>query len=444
MTKVLPLVSRRRLLRASVGAPLLALPYAAPAIGGNKPLDGITLNVSCWSSPYPVYLTDYIKEFEELTGAKVNYSTPSFPIYNQRMDLELSTKSAAYDVVNITFIFSGRWIGAGWFTPIDEYVAATPKEWGTDDFASGSVVPFKDAKGRLYGIPWIADVMMAGSSRFDLFQQASLDLPKTFDEVPVAMKAVHNRDGIPAFAAENHYGWDWISWLHGFGGDVFRAPPDDLMPVLDSPEAIAAADYFATLMRNYGPEGVVTMTYDQLVTALKAGRVNYSGTNQAFLVQMGNKDSKVGSTNKISMFPSGPKGSFPQVAAHAWGIPVGSKQKDAAWEFIKWSMSRDMVRRMGKEHAYTSITRNSVIAEPEFKERSMINGTDVAAIYKATLERGGAGYMKYRTVPIYPQVDKQIDIALSSIISGQASAKDAMKTAQANSITAIKRSGIKL
>lgn len=435
------------MLRGSMAAPLLALPLAAPALGGNKPLDGVTLNVSCWSSPYPVYLTDYIKEFEEQTGAKVNYSTPSFPIYNQRMDLELSTKSAAYDVVNVTFIFSGRWIGAGWVTPLDDFIkdpAKTPASWGADDFASGSIAPFKDAKGRLYGIPWIADVMMAGASRFDLFQQAGLDLPKTFDEVVTAVKAVHNKDGIPGFAAENHYGWDWISWLHGFGGDIFRNAPDDLMPVLDSPESIAAAEYFANLMKSYGPEGVVTLTYDQLNTMLKAGRVNYSGTNQAFLVQMGNKDSKVTATNKISMFPAGPKGSFPQVAAHGWGIPVGSKQKDAAWEFIKWSMSKDMVRRMGAEHGYTSITRNSLIAEPEFKQRSMINGTDVAAIYKATLERAGAGYMKYRTVPIYPQVDKQIDIAIGSIISGQLSAKDAMKAAQANSLTAIKRSGIKL
>ena len=69
-------------------------------------------------------------------------------------------------------------------------------------------------------------------------------MPDTFDEVADAMKAVHMKDGIPAFLPENHYGWSFIPWLQGFGGNVFRDPPEDLTPVLDTPEAIAAADFF--------------------------------------------------------------------------------------------------------------------------------------------------------------------------------------------------------
>ena len=52
----------------------------------------------------------------------MNFDTPSFPVYNQRADLELSTGGSAYDVLNVTFIYSSRWIGAGWFTPLDDYI----------------------------------------------------------------------------------------------------------------------------------------------------------------------------------------------------------------------------------------------------------------------------------------------------------------------------------
>jgi hypothetical protein len=38
-------------------------------------------------------------------GAKVNYEMPSFPIYNQRTDVELSTGGSSYDVLNVTFIY---------------------------------------------------------------------------------------------------------------------------------------------------------------------------------------------------------------------------------------------------------------------------------------------------------------------------------------------------
>ena len=38
-------------------------------------------------------------EFEIDDRRKVNYDTPSFPIYNQRTDIELPTRGSAYDVL---------------------------------------------------------------------------------------------------------------------------------------------------------------------------------------------------------------------------------------------------------------------------------------------------------------------------------------------------------
>ena len=440
---------RRDFLGASALAAgsLLVLPGRAPAQGGAKPLAGTTLNVSCWSSSYPKYLADYIPEFEQATGAKVNYETPSFPIYNQRIDIELSTQGSAYDVLNVTFIYSGRWIGAGWFAPLDDYIKdpkKTPADWGGDDFLPGATAALRDKTGRLYGIPWIADIFMAGAARYDLIEQAGKRMPDTFDEVLDVCKAVNRKSGVPAYLAENHYGWTFIPWLQGFGGDVFRAPPDDLMPVLDSPEAAHAAEFYANLLRTYGPDGAISYTYDQVNATLKQGRVNYSTNNEAFLVQMGDPDSKVAKTCNFAMFPAGPKGRFPGVATHGWGIPVGSKNKDAAWEFIKWAMSKEMTRRMIVEKNYSSITRRSLIEGPELKGKMQINGHDVSKIYLDTIDLGSKGYMKYRTVPVYPQVDKEIDIAIQKIASQQMSAKEAMKQAQENSITQLQRSGVKL
>lgn len=440
-------MQRRRFLAAGAAAGgSLLLPGKAPAQGGAKPLSGKTLNVSCWSYSYPRFIGEYLHEFEEATGAKVNYETPSFPIYNQRVDVELSTGGSAYDVLNVTFIFSGRWIGAGWFTPLDEFLhdqKRTPADWGADDFLPGSTATLKDKEGQLYGIPWVADILMAGAARYDLFEKAGKKMPDTFDEVADAMQAVNQPGSIPAFIAENHFGWTFIPWLQGFGGNVFRNPPDDLTPVLDSAEAVQAAAFFGNLLRKYGPDGVVSFSYEQLPAMLKAGRVNYAPTNEAFLAQMGDKDSGVAQTCNFSMFPAGPKGRFPGIATHGWGIPIGSKQKDAAWQFILWAMSKDMIRRM-VGRGFNSITRRSLIESPDFKEKVAINGHDIAKIYLDTIALGAQGYMKYRTVAPYPQVDKQIDIAISSIVSGQMPAKQAMTQAQQNSLSELKRAGIKL
>ena len=142
-------ISRRQMLR--VGAGSLFIPFSlnagkAPAQGGKKPFEGVTLNISCWSATYPKLIADYLPEFTERTGIKVNYDTPGFPVYNQRADLELSTKGSGFDVLNVTFIYTSRWIGAGWLTPLDPYIKdanKTPADWDYADFLSGSLQPMR-------------------------------------------------------------------------------------------------------------------------------------------------------------------------------------------------------------------------------------------------------------------------------------------------------------
>jgi multiple sugar transport system substrate-binding protein len=68
---------RRTLLAgAAATAGLLVLPGRAPAQGGRKKLDGVTLHVTCFSHTYSEFLRSYLPEFEEATGAKVVYDTP--------------------------------------------------------------------------------------------------------------------------------------------------------------------------------------------------------------------------------------------------------------------------------------------------------------------------------------------------------------------------------
>lgn len=441
-------IKRRHVLAAGTAAGgMLVLPGKAPAAGGAKPLQGVTLNVSCWSAPYPLMLAKYIPEFEQQTGARVVYTTPSFPIYNQRMDIALATRSDAYDVINVTFIYIGRWVGAGWVVPLDPFFnnpKLTPAGWDASDFLPGTTTVFKNAKGELCAIPWIADIMMSAASRYDIMQQAGVGMPDTFAQMQKVLAAVNGKDGLPGFITENHYGWTFIGFLQGFGGNIFRNPPHDLMPVLDTPQAVEAADFFCNMMRSYGPKGVLSYTYDEVVAQLKQGSMIYTTENEDFVAQMAQPSSKVQKTCAFAMFPGGPAGRFPQIATHGWGIPSGSRKKDAAWQFITWSMSKDLLLRMFREQGWSSITRRSIIEMPEFRQKLTLNGYDVAKMYLDTIKLGEKGYMAYRTVPPYPQVDRQIDIAIGNITSRQMTAKAAMAAAQQNAIAQLRRSGVKL
>ena len=87
----------------------------------------------------------------------------------------------------------------------------------------------------------------------------------------------------------------------------------------------------------------------------------------------------------------------------------------------------------------------SVIKSPEFKQVLTLNGQDVAGLFLEVLELGGkTGYMKYRTVPVYPQVGDKINKAIERIATKQQAAPEAMKQAQAEAIQDLQKAGSRL
>jgi len=442
-------MKRRSFLKGmAAGAAAGVVGMRAPVVLGQaKPFAGVTINGAAFQHPHQTYLTEYIPEFEARTGMKVNFSLQAFPVYNQRADLELSTKGSAYDFICVTYIYTGRWIGAGWVTPLDEFVNdrnATPPDWDPKDFVSGAQSPVVDAKGMTYGFAFEAGAMIMTASRADLIDKAGLKMPETFDQLGQVCEAIHNKDEVMAFVADKLHHWNFIPYLMGFGGRMFKDPPGNLTPMLDTPEAAQAAEYYANHLVKYGPPGVLSYTDDQAMNAQLIGRANIRTQAVAWMAPLVRDErSKVKTTVRYAPMPGGPAGTFPGCNSHCFGIPIGAKQKRAAWEFIKWAMSKETQRRIALEKGYTAVCRQSIIEDPAYRKGMTLNGQDVASLYLKVLVLGGMkGYMKYRTVPVFPQVGDKINKAIEQIATKQMGAKEAMKQAQVQSIEDLKKAGV--
>jgi multiple sugar transport system substrate-binding protein len=104
-----------------------------------------------------------------------------------------------------------------------------------------------------------------------------------------------------------------------------------------------------------------------------------------------------------------------------------------------------MFKRMLVERGYGGVTRKSVVATPEFKQKLTLNGQDVGQLFVDVLDHSAAnGYMAYRTVHVFPQAGQAINKAIEAIATGQQAAKDAMVQAQANLVADLKRAGVRL
>ena len=180
---------------------------------------------------------------------------------------------------------------------------------------------------------------------------------------------------------------------------------------------------------------------------MMGGRSNIFIHSSSWLTPMlTSADSKVKDTARIMRMPAGPKGDFPAANSQGLGIPKNAKNKEAAWEFIKWTLSPELSARIVKDTGHPSICRRSIIQSEEYKRINTINGQDIGKLYLEVLEQPAKtkNYMAYRTVKEFPLVGDVVNKAVERVVSGQQGAADSMKAAQEAALANMKRAGAKV
>jgi multiple sugar transport system substrate-binding protein len=412
-----------------------------------KPYAGTRLKMSQVAHAYGEGLASKLPDFERQTGIKVEIDQMSFPVLNQREDLELASGSGAYDVMQMIFIRSGRWIGAGWAEPLNAFLddpKLTDKAaLDVNDFVPGAMAPFRRGD-TVYALPWLSDSTVVGY-RTDIFEKAGFaKFPETFEALEEAAKKIHTRQ-TAAFVTEDNLHWIFPNWLLSYGGGFFANPPADLTPTFDTPEAIRAAELFTTMLSKYSPPGGIKL--DPSV----AQAIMHQGKAASYLDGMGNtqhiidpKKTTLGDRMAFTQTPRGPKGHFPQLAVHGYMIPKAAKNKPAAWEFIKWATGKDIMRWAAVAKGHLACTRTSVLNDPEVRQKYTWRGSDLAALHLGVMKRAGEGYMVYRTVPQFPPVGDRVIIAMTAIASGQVGVSDGMKALQKDAEGILEKAGVKI
>jgi ABC-type glycerol-3-phosphate transport system substrate-binding protein len=102
-------------------------------------------------------------------------------------------------------------------------------------------------QGTLYGMPYFLDPR-GMYYRKDLFEQAGLDAPVTFDDVREAAKALHNPPTMYGIGLEPGDDW-WYAWVGaiGAGNNLSRWTEDGKIRIAE-PEGIAAMQFLADLV----------------------------------------------------------------------------------------------------------------------------------------------------------------------------------------------------
>lgn len=312
---------------------------------GSGSFDGVELRVVGANHPWQEAIEPLIPEFEEQTGIKVNFEKFFEDQLTQKLTTEFTAGSSSIDVFMIRPLQEGKLFSQnGWVADISDKV--DDPEFEFEDFTESSVNSMKDGE-KLFGIPIVTEREIL-YYRKDIFEENNIEPPETLDELMQVAEELNDPKnefyGIVSRGERAAAVTQFSSYLYGFGGDFMV----DGKAAIDTEEAIQAFQFYGDMLRNYGPPGVLNMSWPQAAGLFGQGKAAmYTDADSIFPNLLDEEKSVVSDKVGFAVFPEGPAGNEPYNVT-SWGVAINEKseKKDAAWEFVKWATGKEITTQI--------------------------------------------------------------------------------------------------
>jgi multiple sugar transport system substrate-binding protein len=372
---------------------------------------GETIRIVANQHPWQEAIEPLLGEFEDLTGIDAEMEALPEEQFRQRLQVELTAGSDDIDVFMSSVQNEGaRFTEAGWYEDLEPY--ATGEGWVApdydfDDIGEG-VIEGHRYGDVLVGIPIQLETQML-YYRTDVFEEHGIDVPTTMEELEEAAAAIADAEpDITPFAARGRRAaavTQLSTYLYNFGAEW---TDDGGAAAFDSPEGIEAIDFYGRMLREYGPPGSVSNSWEETLPLFQQGQAAMYTDASAFLPQvMDEAASNVTDTAGFAPMPSGPGADVQTFFGWSIAMSSQSERKGPAWYFIQWATSPDIVERLQAEGVVGA--RQSVEFGEEFPE-------DFVETFTASLDV--ARPQLPQVVPV-PEVRDAIGDAVVASIQGE-------------------------
>lgn len=406
---------------ATEAPPATEPPVETPA--GPPDFSGVELTLLMHPTLYAAAGGDegLVAEFQEMTGARVNVVTADITEYLERAMLEFATGSGRFDVLNVENSHMSELVRPH-LLDISSYIAQTGPEWNYEDFPSSLREPVTE-NGRVIGIPY-RFASNALYYRADLFEQAGVEPPTTFDEMIEVATRVREDTGITPWVQRGvaeEIVHDWLNFLYGHGGQILS--DDHQSCAVSSAEGVAATEFFRYIYdEGLVPDDLFSITRDDYIARMQRGDVAagiYFGPYWGRLVDPA--DSQVAEDMAYALQPVAPGVTPGRTRAAGWYLSVAedSRNPDAAWALVEYITSPENLLRGALDWANAPV-RLSTYANPDFVERF-----PVAEIWSDALAASAVD----PAVPAMPQIVDILSDELVAAVRGDKTAADAMNSA---------------
>jgi multiple sugar transport system substrate-binding protein len=157
----------------------------------------------------------------------------------------------------------------------------------------------------------------------------------------------------------------WTNYFLNYGGEFLDAKGNILT---DGPEAIEATKYYQRISTKLAPPGLAGFNWMESLAAFAQGRAAMwiDGVGWAPGVEDPNA-SRIAGKVGYAMVPAGPKGQYSATYGDGIGIAAASKNKEAAYLFCQWVVSKQNGARLLQAGGGVPF-RNSVLNDSEVRK----------------------------------------------------------------------------
>jgi multiple sugar transport system substrate-binding protein len=335
-----------------------------------------------------------------------------------------TSKSGTYDVVLLDCIWPAEFASAGFIADVTDRI---PEDVRADIWPGA--LESATYQGKLYGMPWLNDVLYLYYNK-KMLAEAGYDAPpKTWEELnemgmAAKEKGLVEYPFIESFQQGEVLTIAYAYYLYAFGGQFAN---EDNTPAFNSPEGLAALQYMVDGMNNgrYNPASLES-TYEEVRRTFSQGASLFS-VNWAYQLNLANdpEESQIAGDAIVTIMPGQVEPSATINGGMALSVMSDSKHPEEAWEYIQYLSSKDVQKRYAQNALPIWI---SLFDDPELQEMQPEVAKEQNFI---EVSKEQYKYLHNRPlVPFYSEVSEIISREVQAALSGQKTPQEALDAAE--------------
>jgi multiple sugar transport system substrate-binding protein len=325
------------------------------ALGGlglaqqNPPIT-ILINNSPWLAGFEALVEKYRQD----TGNPVVLNVTPFDGMLQRSRDAVSSTESEFDIINLNEQWYSMFYSNELVVPIKEI----DPDFELDpqvieyDYATrwDHSVNYSTAGGVIYGLPINGNIQLL-YYRKDLFEEAGMEPPRTWEELERAAEALHDPPRTFGLVNRTSPGnWEVQSYLYGFGGGLIELDEETGQwdVIVNEEPSVRAVEKWVHLTRTYGSPNFANVSQAEMFGLMASGRAAMAHMVGASAPDLDDPEQSAVVGRVGATVVPGPTPESRATTSGIWvmGIPANLpvERQRAALDFLEYALTKDAQR----------------------------------------------------------------------------------------------------